>query len=127
MMKTQATVSHPATPATSPLIQVSGALIGIIALILAAAWVIKRMGFSPKGNSARELKVSACASLGPRERVIIVEVENARLVLGVTASQINLLHTLPPAKTDTDAEMSVSPQADFQNMMKSLITRSGRS
>ncbi|EGQ6018567.1 flagellar biosynthetic protein FliO, partial [Salmonella enterica subsp. enterica serovar Sandiego] len=86
MMKTEATVSQPTAPAGSPLMQVSGALIGIIALILAAAWVIKRMGFAPKGNSVRGLKVSASASLGPRERVVIVEVENARLVLGVTAS-----------------------------------------
>ncbi len=105
--------------------QVSGALIGIIALILAAAWVIKRMGFAPKGNSVRGLKVSASASLGPRERVVIVEVENARLVLGVTASQINLLHTLPPAENGTEAP--VAPPADFQNMMKSLLKRSGRS
>ncbi len=43
MMKTEATVSQPTAPAGSPLMQVSGALIGIIALILAAAWVIKRM------------------------------------------------------------------------------------
>ncbi|EBO6844517.1 flagellar biosynthesis protein FliO, partial [Salmonella enterica subsp. enterica] len=53
MMKTEATVSQPTAPAGSPLMQVSGALIGIIALILAAAWVIKRMGFAPKGNSVR--------------------------------------------------------------------------
>lgn len=64
MMKTEATVSQPTAPAGSPLMQVSGALIGIIALILAAAWVIKRMGFAPKGNSVRGLKVSASASLG---------------------------------------------------------------
>ncbi len=54
MMKTEATVSQPTAPAGSPLMQVSGALIGIIALILAAARVIKRMGFAPKGNSVRD-------------------------------------------------------------------------
>lgn len=37
MMKTEATVSQPTAPAGSPLMQVSGALIGIIALILAEA------------------------------------------------------------------------------------------
>ncbi|EGK1716614.1 flagellar biosynthesis protein FliQ [Salmonella enterica subsp. enterica serovar Typhimurium] len=71
--------------------QVSGALIGIIALILAAAWVIKRMGFAPKGNSVRGLKVSASASLGPRERVVIVEVENARLVLAAPLLLVALI------------------------------------
>ncbi|TGD56503.1 flagellar biosynthesis protein FliO [Salmonella enterica subsp. enterica serovar Poona] len=125
MMKTEATVSQPTAPAGSPLMQVSGALIGIIALILAAAWVIKRMGFAPKGNSVRGLKVSASASLGPRERVVIVEVETARLVLGVTASQINLLHTLPPAVNDTEAP--VAPPAACQRLRQRLLTRAGRS
>ncbi len=35
--------------------------------------------------------------LGARERVVVVDVEDARLVLGVTAGQINLLHKLPPS------------------------------
>jgi flagellar protein FliO/FliZ len=57
--------------------------------------------------------------------VVIVEVEDARLVLGVTASQINVLHTLPPAPADAE-EKPASP-ADFQAMMKSLLKRPGRS
>lgn len=124
-MNTQATVSQPVAAPGSPLVQVSGALFGIIVLILAAAWVIKRLGFAPKGTGTRGLKVAASASLGPRERVVIVEVEDARLVLGVTASQINLLHTLPPAPNVVD-EKPASP-ADFQAMMKSLLKRPGRS
>ena len=97
-MNTQATVSQPAAVPGSPLVQVSGALLGIIVLILAVAWVIKRLGFAPK---------------------------SARLVLGVTASQINVLHTLPPAPADAE-EKTASP-ADFQAMMKSLLKRPGRS
>ena len=42
-MKTQATVSQPSAVSGSPLVQVSGALFGIIVLILVAAWVIKRL------------------------------------------------------------------------------------
>ncbi|MET6678244.1 flagellar biosynthetic protein FliO [Citrobacter amalonaticus] len=125
MMKTQATVQQPSAVPGSPLMQVSGALLGIILLILAAAWVIKRLGFAPKGGSTRSLKVSASTSLGPRERVVIVDVEDARLVLGVTASNINVLHTLPPAPVVP--EETPSAPADFQAMMKSLLKRSGRS
>lgn len=108
-MNTQATVSQPAAVPGSPLVQVSGALLGIIVLILAAACVIKRMGFAPKSAGTRGLKVAASTSLGPRERVVIVEVEDARLVLGVTASQINVLHTLPPAPADAE-EKPASPR-----------------
>ncbi|MDN8599087.1 flagellar biosynthetic protein FliO [Citrobacter sp. S2-9] len=124
-MKTQAIVSQPAAVPGSPLAQVSGALLGIIVLILAAAWVIKRLGFAPRGNKTRGLNVSASASLGPRERVVIVDVDDARLVLGVTASSVNLLHTLPAAAGSADE--TPASAADFQAMMKNLLKRPGRS
>ena len=102
-MNNHATVQSSAPVSAAPLLQVSGALITIIALILAAAWLIKRLGFAPK-------------------RVVVVDVEDARLVLGVTAGQINLLHKLPPS-----APTEEIPQTDFQSVMKNLLKRSGRS
>ena len=124
-MKTQATLSQPSAVPGSPLLQVSGALFGIIAFILIAAWLAKRFGLAGKTASTRGLKVSASTTLGPRERVVIVEVEDARLVLGVTASSINVLHKLPPAPVEVDARAEAP--ADFQSVMKSLLKRSGRS
>jgi flagellar protein FliO/FliZ len=124
-MTTQATISQPSAVPGSPLLQVSGALLGIIAFILVVAWLAKRVGLAGKTAGARGLKLSASTSLGPRERVVIVEVEDARLVLGVTASNINVLHKLPPAPVST--EDSAEVPADFQSVMKSLLKRSGRS
>jgi len=126
-MKTQATVSQPSAVPGSPLLQVSGALFGIIAFILIAAWLAKRFGLAGKTASTRGLKVCASTSLGPRERVVIVEVEDARLVLGVTASQINVLHKLPPAPAPATSDVNAETPADFQSVMKSLLKRSGRS
>ena len=124
-MKTQATMSQPSAVPGSPLLQVSGALFGIIAFILIAAWLAKRFGLAGKTAAARGLKVSASTSLGPRERVVIVDVEDARLVLGITASNISVLHKLPPAPVPVDE--SAEAPADFQSVMKSLLKRSGRS
>lgn len=124
-MKTQATVAHPSAAPGSPLLQVSGALLGIIALILAAAWLAKRVGFAGKTAGARGLKVSASTTVGPRERVVIVDVEDARLVLGITASNISLLHTLPPAQPEPEGPKENTP--DFQAVLKNLLKRSGRS
>ncbi|HIC2037176.1 flagellar biosynthetic protein FliO [Enterobacter soli] len=124
-MKTEATVSQPSAVPGSPLLQVSGALFGIIAFILIIAWIAKRFGVAGKTAAGRGLKVSASTTLGPRERVVIVDVEDARLVLGVTASNINVLHKLPPAPVT--AEVNAETPADFQSVMKSLLKRSGRS
>ena len=121
-MNNHATVQSSAPVSAAPLLQVSGALIAIIALILAAAWLVKRLGFVPKRTGVNGLKISASASLGARERVVVVDVEDARLVLGVTAGQINLLHKLPPSAPAEDM-----PPADFQSVMKNLLKRSGRS
>ena len=114
-MNNHATVQSSAPVSAAPLLQVSGALIAIIALILAAAWLVKRLGFAPKRTGVNGLKISASASLGARERVVVVDVEDARLVLGVTAGQINLLHKLPPS-----APTEEIPQTDFQSVMKNL-------
>ncbi len=124
-MKIEATVSQPSAVPGSPLLQVSGALFGIIAFILIIAWIAKRFGVAGKTAAGRGLKVSASTTLGPRERVVIVDVEDARLVLGVTASNINVLHKLPPAPVT--AEANAETPADFQSVMKSLLKRSGRS
>ena len=124
-MKTQATVSQPSAVSGSPLIQVSGALFGIIAVILLVAWLANRFGFGGKTASSRGLKVTASAAVGTRERVVIVDVEDARLVLGVTPTHINLLHKLPPAPVDSDAVNEKN--VDFQAVMKNLLKRSGRS
>ncbi|BBR20385.1 flagellar protein FliO [Klebsiella sp. WP3-S18-ESBL-05] len=123
---TPVTVAHANEPMTSPLIQVSGALLGIIVLILAAAWVVKRVQpGTVQGRSGSNLKVSASASLGARERVVIVNVEDARLVLGVTAQQVTLLHTLPPAPPESSPPPAASPE--FAVLMKNMLKRPGRS
>lgn len=123
---TPVTVAHANEPMTSPLIQVSGALLGIIVLILAAAWVVKRvLPGTVQGRSSSALKVSASASLGARERVVIVNVEDARLVLGVTAQQVTLLHTLPPAPQDSQPPQAATPE--FASLMKNMLKRPGRS
>ncbi|MDU6923550.1 flagellar biosynthetic protein FliO [Franconibacter helveticus 513] len=124
-MKTTATMSQPLPSAGSSLIQVSGALTLIILVILLAAWVARRFGFAPKHSGNRELKLSSSISLGNREKVVIVDVEDARLVLGVTASQITHLHTLPP-KAATEEAAAPAPGADFQQLMKTLLKRNGR-
>lgn len=71
-------------------------LIFVIMLILAGAWFTRRAGWLRSGK-APALRVLGAQSLGGRAYVAMVEVEDARLVLGVTPTQVSLLHTLPPS------------------------------
>jgi len=64
----------------------------VVALIVVAAWLLRR---SPLGAFARAngpLKVVATLPLGPKERLILVEFEGSRLLLGVAPSGIFTLN-----------------------------------
>jgi flagellar protein FliO/FliZ len=73
-------------------------LVFIVALILACAWIARRTGWT-RGAGSQQFKVLSTQSLGARAYITMVEVEDARLVLGVTANNISLLHTLPPSES----------------------------
>lgn len=124
-MKTSVQVSPTASQhIASPLLSVSATLGGIIVLILCIAWIARRFGLTGvRAGGKKTLNISASVSLGPRERIVIVDVEDARLVLGVTASQITPLHTLPPDSKD-EAESQSASEPDFQKIMKKLLKRS---
>ena len=92
----------PSEPATlgvdhnGSLVEISGTLAGIILLILAGAWLVKKLGFAPKKFSKDQIiKIKGSCSLGNKERVVVVEVNHECLVLGVTTQSVNLLHQYP--------------------------------
>ncbi len=93
-------------------------LIFILMLIMASAWVVRRSGLGRSGNG-QALQVVASQSLGNRAWVAIIEVEDIRLVVGVTAQQINLLHTLPPS-TPPDESRTVGLDADSSRFTATL-------
>lgn len=77
--------------ASSPVSLASG-LIFLLALVLIAAWLVKRSGGMQSWRSGGSMKVVAALSVGPRERVLLVEVGGQQWLLGVTPSAINNLH-----------------------------------
>ncbi|RWR03921.1 flagellar assembly protein FliO [[Pantoea] beijingensis] len=118
-------VSSPPAHATgSMLAQVSSVLAGIILFILFFAWLARRFGLTPKRPGLQSLNISASVSLGQRERVVVVDMEDARLVLGVTAQHITHLHTLPPKPPEAFTHPPAA--ADFRHLLQSLVKRSGK-
>lgn len=119
----------PALPPGSILTQVGSVLGGILLLILCAAWLVRRLGFAPQARNNKLLNVKASCQVGQRERVVIVEVDNTWLVLGVTAQQVTPLHTLarPPvdesqitSASDPSPTHSTKP-ADFRQLLNSHL------
>ncbi|EGW53707.1 flagellar biosynthetic protein FliO [Candidatus Endoriftia persephonae] len=75
------------------LLETAGGLLLVLLLIFGAAWLLKRYGQLPSGSKGL-VRVVGGASLGPRERVVVVEVEGVRLLLGVAPGRVERLHLL---------------------------------
>lgn len=102
----------------------------VIVVLLASLWLIKRLT-SSRGISSG-IKVLGGVSIGSRERVVLVEVADKVLVLGVSAANVNTLHTLDASELRRAADASPQPsadrpQGDFSKWLKlSLDRRSDR-
>jgi flagellar protein FliO/FliZ len=75
------------------LAQLTLSLIAIVALILAIGWVLKRFKLNtPHGSVDSEILDQL--SVGPRERVLLIRIGEAQVLLGVGASGIVALTPL---------------------------------
>lgn len=96
------TVASPAVEpvhsfAAAGLLQAGFGLAVVIGLIFLFAWGARRFGLQPSG-SGKLLKVVSSVMVGQRERVVVVEIGDTWLVLGVASGQVRALHTLPAGR-----------------------------
>jgi flagellar protein FliO/FliZ len=85
-------------PTVSPvsLVSMLQVLLGlglVLAAVAGSAWLLRR--FSPgQIGAGGAVKVIGGVALGPKERLVLIEIGETWLVLGVAPGQVNALHTL---------------------------------
>ena len=99
--------AEPAISAAGSLMQVFIGLVAVLLLIAGTAWVAKRLGVT-QGGASSLLRVVSSASVGTRERVVVVEVGDAWLVVGVAPGSVNALMTLPKGDIQSAAAPALS-------------------
>ncbi|MCB1914292.1 MAG: flagellar biosynthetic protein FliO [Rhodocyclaceae bacterium] len=96
----------------------------VLALLFGALLLIKRLSL-PRGPAASSLKVVGAAAVGPRERVVLVEVGDKLLVLGVAQGQVEGLHTFDaadfPREPATEGGEAAAP--GFAERLQRLMER----
>jgi flagellar protein FliO/FliZ len=110
----------PAISSAGSLLQVFIGLVAVLLLIVATAWAAKRMGVSG-GSSSGLLHVVSSTSVGARERIVVVEIGESWLVVGVTPSSINSLTTLP--KGELPSPKSASLNTNFAARLQHMIEK----
>lgn len=106
-------------------------LLIVLALIPVSLWLLKRSGVAGVSGdaSAAVLKPVAQVSLGNGQRVVTVEINSGEqrtwLVLGVTAQQINTLHTLPAPAVSPAPVGLARPLPPFAQLLRRATERPG--
>lgn len=99
--------------------QVGLGLLVVLLLMFGLAWLARRLRLVPGAlGSGEGMKVLAVLPLGQRERLMLVEVGQEQLLLGVTSQQVTLLHRL-------EQPLVVAPgrEAPFARMLAEWKTK----
>lgn len=78
---------------TGGLLQLIFGLLVVLALIVGLAWFMRRVG-RLQGGAAGSLRVLGGLSMGTRERVVLIQVGDKQLLLGVAPGRVQTLHVL---------------------------------
>jgi flagellar protein FliO/FliZ len=92
------------------LLQVVLALVLVLGAIAGFAWFMRRVA-PGQGTAGGLLKVVGAVMVGPKERLVVVEMGDTWLLVGVAANGVNLVHSLPkppgaPASVPADRPFS---------------------
>lgn len=110
----QSATQSAAPSAAGSLGQTLLALVVVIGTVFALAWLARRTGLPGRGATSLLQTVSSL-SVGARERVVIIEIDDTWLVLGVTAQNIALLQSRPKG------EMPVAAQTPLAGGFAALL------
>ena len=74
----------------------------VIALLLATLFFLKKFGPSFGGKGGKNIRLIESCDLGPRQRVVLIEVDGERLLVGVSQNQVSLIYRLPASEISPD-------------------------
>ncbi|HKY93229.1 MAG TPA: flagellar biosynthetic protein FliO [Nevskiaceae bacterium] len=107
------------------LFQMILSLAGVVAMILALAWLSRRMQ-GLRVQAASELKLRASLSVGLKERVVLLDACGQQVLIGVAPGQVSILKVLGPVPAAPEAEaIGAPPKAvpNFADHLRTLLTR----
>jgi flagellar protein FliO/FliZ len=95
-------------------------LLLVVAVIFMLAWVMRRMGgATPRSNAL--MKIVGGLSMGTRERIVLIQVGEEQLLVGIAPGRIQTLHVLE--KPLQAADVSDISAASFADRLKSIINK----
>lgn len=94
-------------------------------------WLVKRLSLLPGRHQSGQLSIAATLSVGPRERISILQAGDRYFLIGVTSQSVSLLAELErrAESTTTTSDGSTHPKLQphaFQPLFTFLKNRESR-
>jgi flagellar protein FliO/FliZ len=113
----------PAAMTSGSVMQVVFSLILVLAAVGLVAWLLKRITL-PQHGAASLLKVVGGVAVGQRERVVLVEVNDTWLIVGVAPGQVRTLHTMPKGQIPAQPDHNFgNADGKFQMWLKQMVEK----
>jgi flagellar protein FliO/FliZ len=89
-------------------------LVVVLVLLAITLFALKKMGASTSKNAGKSLHISEVHNLAPRQKLILVTINDEQVLLGVTPQSINRLGNWPDpaAQTANATPLKVSEEAE---------------
>jgi len=113
----------PAPALTSgSILQVIFSLLLVLAAVVVVAWLLKRIN-QPLQGAGNALKIISGVAVGQRERIVLVEVNDTWLVVGVAPGQVNALHSMPKGSLPSTSNTQTGDDNKFQGWLKQMMEK----
>jgi len=96
----------------------------VLGLVGALAWLMKRLSALP-GTGAGVIRVIGAAAVGQRERIVLVEVGETWLLVGVAQGQVRRLHTMPKSESATPTSVIAPADQGFAIWLRRMMEKRG--
>lgn len=115
----------PSSPVSiSGVLQVLFGLAVVLGTVAGAAWLLKRLA-PGQVSAGGAIKLIGGIAVGPKERVVVVEVGDTWLVVGVAPGQVSALHNMPRLETFPRGAKQVTDDQRFASWLKDVMKRRG--
>ncbi len=106
----------------SGMVRMMLALCLVLALVFAAAWLMRRMRVA-QGQSAQGIQVISQVSLGARERAVVIRVGGRDVLLGVAPGNVRTLLVIEPTDASQSVPADASVAAGFRHVSELIGNR----
>ncbi len=84
----------PLEPVSSAyLLKLTGGLVLVVLIIVVLAWLVKKLNITQQSGQGL-IRVVAGLSLGTRDRIVLLQVGEEQILVGISPGRIEKLHTL---------------------------------